>query len=193
MKQFSALLLVLFFGALSFTAEAAQPNILFILTDDQGWPTLGSYGGDVVPTPNLDRLAAEGARFTAAYVTPLCTPTRAALLSGQYTARSGMFHVLIDPWYGSPFAPMEELPYLAQYPSDGFTIAKSLNSAAIPRSGIPKHRLATRDTAAPKERPTSTPGQAPDTNAPSLLRTRPFDFDSVPHVAPPAPRRRYRS
>ena len=54
----------------SFATEAKRPNILFILTDDQGWPTLGCFGGEIVPTPNLDRLAKEGARFTAAYVTP---------------------------------------------------------------------------------------------------------------------------
>ena len=47
---------------------STQPNILFILTDDQGWPTLGSYGGGIVATPNLDRLAAQGARFTQARV-----------------------------------------------------------------------------------------------------------------------------
>ena len=70
----------------SFLAGEVKPNILFILTDDQGWPTLGSYGGEIVPTPNLDRLATEGARFTAAYVTPLCSQTRATLVSGQYTA-----------------------------------------------------------------------------------------------------------
>ena len=113
----------------SFAAEAPKPNILFILTDDQGWPTLGSYGGEIVPTPNLDRLATEGARFTNAYVTPICTPTRAALLSGQYTARNGMWHVLIDPWYGSPWAPMEEAPFVDHYPRDAFTIAKGLKAA----------------------------------------------------------------
>ncbi len=50
-------------------ADPAKPNVLLILTDDQGWPTLGCYGGKIVPTPHLDRLAAEGARFTDAYVT----------------------------------------------------------------------------------------------------------------------------
>ena len=67
------------------SAGAKRPNILFILTDDQGWPTLGCHGGRVVPTPNLDRLAAEGARFADAYATSQCTPTRATLLTGRYT------------------------------------------------------------------------------------------------------------
>ena len=124
-------------------ASSRQPNILFILTDDQGWPTLGSYGGDIVPTPNIDRLAVEGARFTAAYVTPICTPTRATLLSGQYTARSGMFHVLINPWYGSPFARMEEIPYTEQYPRDGFTIARGLKAAGYTTGMVGKWHLTT--------------------------------------------------
>lgn len=127
----------------SFAAEAVKPNILFILTDDQGWPTLGSYGGEIVPTPNLDRLAAEGARFTNAYVTPICTPTRATLLSGQYTARNGMWHVLINPWYGSPWARMEELPFVEQYPRDAFTIAKGLKAAGYATGIMGKWHLTT--------------------------------------------------
>ncbi len=59
---------------LCLAAPEKKPNILLILTDDQSWPTLGSYGSDKVPTPHLDRLAAEGIRFTGAYVMPQCTP-----------------------------------------------------------------------------------------------------------------------
>lgn len=88
------------------TQSKPSPNILFILTDDQGWTSLGCYGNELVPTPNLDRLAAEGMRFTDAYVMPQCTPTRAALLTGQHTARNGMWHVI--GWYGSPWARMTE-------------------------------------------------------------------------------------
>jgi len=135
-----AILTILLFSAIGAHA-ADQPNILFILTDDQGWPTLGSYGGSIVPTPHLDQLAAEGARFTAAYVTPICTPTRATLMSGQYTARSGMFHVLIPPWYGSPHAPMEELPFKSQYPKDGFTVAKGLKAVGYATGYMGKWHL----------------------------------------------------
>lgn len=73
--------------------QPSAPNILFILTDDQGWTTPSCYGNHLVDTPHLDRLAAEGMRFTDAYVTPQCTPTRASLLTGQHTARNGMWHV----------------------------------------------------------------------------------------------------
>lgn len=104
-----------------------KPNILLILTDDQGYPTLGCYGGQKVPTPNLDKLAQNGARFTSAYVTSQCTPTRATLLTGQYTARNGLWHVL--PWYGYPYAKMTEARFVEQLSRNTFTIAKGLQSA----------------------------------------------------------------
>lgn len=121
-----ALLILSCVGANSHANET-KPNILLILTDDQGWPTLGCYGGEIVPTPHLDRLAAEGARFTDAYVTSQCTPTRATLLTGQYTARHGLWHVL--PWYGYPWARMTEPAYAENYRRDQFTIAKGLRDA----------------------------------------------------------------
>lgn len=118
---------------ISLASAADRPNILLILTDDQGWPTLGCYGGDKVPTPNLDRLAANGARFTDAYVTSQCTPTRATLLTGQYTARHGLWHVL--SWYGYPRARMTEPMFAENYSRETFTIAKGLKSAGY-RTGI---------------------------------------------------------
>lgn len=108
-------------------ARAEQPNILFILTDDQGWPTLGCYGSKLVPTPNLDNLAGEGLRLTAAYVMPQCTPTRAALLTGQHTARTRMWHVI--PGYGYPYARMLEPRHNRDLPRDTFTVAKGLRAA----------------------------------------------------------------
>jgi len=108
--------------AASCAAAGRKPNILFILTDDQGWPTLSSYGNRLVATPHLDSLARDGVRFTDAYVMPQCTPTRAALLSGQHTARNGMWHVI--PWYGSPWAPVAEPAFREQFPRDAFNLAK---------------------------------------------------------------------
>ena len=106
---------------------AKKPNILFILTDDQGWSTLGSYGNKLVPTPHLDRLARDGVRFTDAYVMPQCTPTRAALLSGQHTARNGMWHVI--SWYGSPWARVAEPMFREQFPRETFNMPKGLQAA----------------------------------------------------------------
>lgn len=104
-----------------------KPNILFILTDDQGWTTLGCYGGKLVPTPHLDRLATQGVRFTDAYVLPQCTPTRAALLTGQHSARNGMWHVI--PWYGTPYGRLSEPPFRENLARETFTLAKGLRAA----------------------------------------------------------------
>jgi uncharacterized sulfatase len=122
---FTGLLLVS--AAVAPAAAPLRPNILFILTDDQGWPTLGCYGGRHVPTPHLDRLARDGARFTDAYVMSQCTPTRAALLTGQHTARHGMWHVI--GWYGTPWAPVREPRFRENLSRDTFTFPKGLRAA----------------------------------------------------------------
>jgi len=73
------------------TAGTRPPNIVFLLADDLGWAELGCYGNTFNETPRLDRLAAEGMRFTDAYAAaPVCSPTRASLLTGQYPARVGI-------------------------------------------------------------------------------------------------------
>lgn len=126
----AGILTVMFLAAASACLGAPKkpsPNILFILTDDQGWPSLSCYGGKHVSTPHLDQLAAEGARFTDAYVMPQCTPTRAALLTGQHTARNGMWHVI--PWYGTPFGRMREPAYRENLSRETFTVAKGLRDA----------------------------------------------------------------
>jgi arylsulfatase A-like enzyme len=66
---------------------AAKPNIVLIITDDVGYGDFGSYGAPDVKTPNIDSLAADGTKLTDFYAAPLCTPTRAALISGRYPQR----------------------------------------------------------------------------------------------------------
>jgi arylsulfatase A-like enzyme len=69
-------------------APLKRPNILFVLVDDLGWSDLGCYGSTFYETPNLDRLAASGMRFTNAYAAcPVCSPTRAAIMTGKHPAR----------------------------------------------------------------------------------------------------------
>ncbi|MBI5771680.1 MAG: sulfatase [Verrucomicrobia bacterium] len=135
------LLLALLMCAPAGAATAGRPNLLFILTDDQGWPTLSCYGNKLVATPHLDRLAAEGARFTDAYVMPQCTPTRAALLTGQHTARNGLWHVI--PWYGAPWAPVREPPFTEQLSRDAFTFPKALRAAGYATGMAGKWHLTT--------------------------------------------------
>jgi|YNPNPStandDraft_1061719.scaffolds.fasta_scaffold13913_5 arylsulfatase A len=86
--------LALVFGHPNFASDAgprpgpaAPPNIVFILADDLGWSDIACYGGDLHRTPNLDALAREGVRFTQAYAMSVCSPTRAAILTGKHAAR----------------------------------------------------------------------------------------------------------
>ena len=80
--------LTLGFSAISTSAADARPHIIFILADDLGPGDIGCYGGKLVPTPNIDRLAREGTRFTQYYsASPICSPSRAGLITGQFPAR----------------------------------------------------------------------------------------------------------
>src|SRR5207248_8760695 len=75
--------------------SAGGPNVLIILADDMGYGDLGCYGNTKIRTPNIDRLAAEGTRFTSFYVAqPVCTASRAALLTGCYPNRVSLFGAL---------------------------------------------------------------------------------------------------
>ncbi len=75
----------------SLGAQAERPNVLYIMADDLGWGDLSCYGRPDYKTPNLDRLASEGVRFTHAYsAAPVCTPTRCAFVTGRYPARTAV-------------------------------------------------------------------------------------------------------
>lgn len=90
---FFSLLIVCFQSRQSYSqaTDHQEPNIIFILADDLGWGELGCYGNTFNETPNLDRLASQGIRFTRAYAAaPLCSPTRASILTGQYPVRTGI-------------------------------------------------------------------------------------------------------
>ena len=94
MKTFSAALLL----AISFPVNAAdQPNIMVIVADDLGWNDVGFHDGDI-DTPSLDRLAAEGIELHRFYTTPICSPTRAALMTGRNPMRLGIGYGVILPW-----------------------------------------------------------------------------------------------
>ena len=71
------------------SVEVERPNIVFIMADDMGWADLGSYGSTAIQTPNLDRLASEGMRFTDAYAGhTVCAPSRCALMTGKHTGHT---------------------------------------------------------------------------------------------------------
>ena len=91
MKLIAGLLL----GTLT-TFAAERPNILFILTDDQGYGDVSAHGNPVLKTPNLDRLHAESVRFTDFQVSPTCSPTRSALLTGRHEFKNGVTHTILE-------------------------------------------------------------------------------------------------
>ena len=72
-------------------AVEAKPNVILIMTDDQGYGDLACHGNPVLKTPNLDLLFSESVRLTDFHVSPFCTPTRAALMTGRYPARTGAY------------------------------------------------------------------------------------------------------
>lgn len=90
MKHLLLFLFVFIAGALCAQAPATQPNIIIILTDDQGWGDLSINGNTNLQTPNIDRLAKGGASFRHFFVSPVCSPTRAEMLTGRYHPRGGV-------------------------------------------------------------------------------------------------------
>ena len=134
------LLLVLVVAIVPSVANAAEgkPNILFIVGDDMGYADVGFHGCKDIPTPNLDALAASGARFTNGYVSgPYCSPTRAGLLTGRYQTRFG--HEF-NPGGGGGL-PVTET-----------TIANRLKSAGYATGAVGKWHLGAEEGMQPQKR-----------------------------------------
>ena len=110
-------------------APAAKPNIVFIMADDLGYTDVACFGSRYYETPNIDRLAAQGLKLTSFHQCQNCTPTRAALMSGQYGARTGVYTVGgIDrfDWSKRPLRPVDNVTEL---PLDRDIFARQLKAA----------------------------------------------------------------
>ncbi len=83
-------------NAIRATGQSRRPNIILIVTDDQGYGDLGRHGNPILQTPNLDRLYDESVRFTDFHVSPTCAPTRSALLSGRHEFKNGVTHTILE-------------------------------------------------------------------------------------------------
>lgn len=119
----------------SAASAGSRPNIIFIMADDLGFTDLACFGSKYYETPNLDRLAAQGMKLLNHHHCQNCTPTRAALMSGQYGARTGVYTVGgVDrfDWSRRPLRPVENATNL---PLDRDIIAKQLQAAGY-RTGM---------------------------------------------------------
>ncbi len=104
MRLLATLAATLLLAVSATAADAAKPNIVYILADDLGRNDCGFMGGTEIKTPNLDKLAKQGTILDAFYVQPVCSPTRAAFITGRYPMRYGLQVGVVRPWaqYGLP-------------------------------------------------------------------------------------------
>jgi arylsulfatase A-like enzyme len=119
-----------------------RPNILLILIDDLGWRDLVCCGSDFYDTPNLDRLATEGIRFTDAYsACPVCSPSRASLLTGRYPARLGLTNFIGGHTRGR----LIDAPYIDHLPLEEFNLARALKQGGYATWHVGKWHLGSQD------------------------------------------------
>jgi uncharacterized sulfatase len=132
-----------------FQAQAQdRPNIIFIFIDDLGWKDVGCYGNDFIDTPRIDKLAAEGMRFTDFYASgAVCSPTRCAVQSGQNQARIGITAHIPGHW--RPFERVITPQTTMALPLDVVTVAESLKTAGYSTGYVGKWHLGRGDKFGP--------------------------------------------
>ena len=139
-------MMALAFAPLAAAQEAGaarRPNVVIVITDDQGYADVGFNGSKVIPTPNIDRIAKEGVRFTRAYVTfPVCGPSRAGLLTGRHQSRFGYDH---NP-NGDPSDPRGGIPRTEEI------LPEMLKRAGYYSMAVGKWHMGTHPTLRPRAR-----------------------------------------
>ncbi len=136
-------------------AAAQRPNFLILLVDDLGWTDLGCYGSDLYETPNIDRLAADGVRFTHGYAAcTVCSPTRAALLTGLYPGRTRVTDWI--PGHQRPDAPLWPPNWTMRLEHSYTTLAEALGAEGYRTAHVGKWHLM------PRLEPDAMMGYAPE-------------------------------
>ena len=154
-------------------------NVIIFLVDDLGWTDLGCQGSDLYQTPNIDRLAASGTRFTDGYAAcTVCSPTRAAMLTGQYPARLRVTDFI--PGHDLRNLPMNIPDWTQRLELDEITLAEMLKSAGYQTAHLGKWHLTDRDRNARGNSTGHYPTHYPDRQG--------FDFNigGNEHGAPPS-------
>ncbi len=124
----------------AFAADQRRPNIVFILVDDMGWRDTSAYGSRFYETPNVEKLAAQGMKFTQAYAAcPVCSPTRASIMTGKYPARLHLTDWI--PGHKFPFAKLKPAEMHMELPLEETTIAEELKKLGYATASIGKWHL----------------------------------------------------
>jgi len=127
-------------GAHAARKEAHKLNFVFFLIDDMGWVDLSCYGSKYYETPNIDRLASQGMRFTQAYAAcPVCSPTRASIMTGKYPARLHLTDFI--PGHVHPYAKLAVPDWTKYLPLEEVTIAEAFKDAGYTTCFIGKWHL----------------------------------------------------
>ncbi len=131
-------------ATLTLMAQCAPPNIIFVLVDDMGWTDLGCYDSDYYETPHVDKLAAQGMRFTDAYAAcTVCSPSRASIMTGQYPAR-----LHITDWIDGhkyPFAKLRVPDWTMRLATNIPNLARMLKQGGYATASIGKWHLGPRE------------------------------------------------
>lgn len=106
-----------FFAINFITTFSQKPNVIIIMADDMGYGDLGFHGNPTIKTPHLDKLAKESTNFSNFYVSPVCAPTRASLMTGRYNIRTGVF----DTYSGGAIMATEETTIAEVFKENGYT------------------------------------------------------------------------
>ncbi len=137
--------------ALGKSDSNTRPNFLFILADDLGWSQIGCYSSNFYETPNIDRLAREGMRFTDAYAAcPVCSPTRASIMTGKYPARLHLTDFIAGGEF--PYEKYTQPKWQKYLPLEEVTIAEVLKTAGYTTASFGKWHLSI-DKKPPKSLP----------------------------------------
>ena len=118
------LLIILAWGAVHCgEISSERPNVILIMTDDQGYGDLGFHGNSLIETPSLDELAEASLAMTHFYVSPVCAPTRASLLTGRYNYRTGV----VDTYMGRAMMYSDEVTLAEILAEAGYITGQTVN------------------------------------------------------------------